>query len=76
MVLKKEDGKQTEFTLTPAINNLSNDQHLSNKTKEETIERELEYAAFVDDLDTTSHGTLDSLDTHNNIPAGQTNNSF
>jgi ribosomal protein S24E len=36
----------------------------------------LNYAAFVDDLDTASHDTLDSLDTHNNIPAGQTNDSF
>jgi hypothetical protein len=76
MVPIKEDGKHTEFTLTPTINNLTNDQHLSNETNEGTIETELDYAAFGDNLDTASHGTLDSLDTHNNIPAGQTNNSF
>ncbi len=74
----KEDGhrKRTEFTLTPTINNLTNDQHLSNETKEETKETELDYEAFVDELDNESQGTIDSLDNNSHIPTGPTEDSF
>jgi hypothetical protein len=69
----KEDGK---FTLTPTINNLTNDQHLSNEAKEETKETELDYEAFVDDLDTVSHGTIDSLDNNSHTVIGPIDDSF
>jgi aspartate/tyrosine/aromatic aminotransferase len=72
----KEDGKRTEFTLTPTINNLTNNQHLSNKAKEETKETELDCEAFVADLDTESHGTIVSLDNNSHIPTGPTDDSF
>ena len=70
----KEDGKR--FTLTPTINNLTNDQYLSNEIKEETKEMELDYKAFVDELDTASQGTINSLDTNSHIPTRPTEDSF
>jgi hypothetical protein len=70
----KEDGKR--FTLTPTITNLTNNQHLSNETKEETKEMELDYEAFVNELDTASQGTIDSLDTNSHIPTRPTEDSF
>jgi hypothetical protein len=72
----KEGGKRKEFTLTPTINNLTNDQHLSNETKEETKEMELDYKAFVNELDTASQGTINSLDTNSHIPTRPTEDSF
>jgi hypothetical protein len=69
----KADGK---FTLTPTINNLTKDQHLSNEAKEETKETQLDYKAFVNDLDTVSHGPIDSIDNNSHTAIGPTDNSF
>jgi anti-sigma28 factor (negative regulator of flagellin synthesis) len=72
----KEDGKRKEFMLTPTINNLTKNQHLSNETKEETKEMELDYEAFVDELDTAGQGTINSLATNSHIPTRPTKDSF
>jgi hypothetical protein len=65
-----------EFTLTPTISNLTYNRHLSNETKEETKETELDYEAFVEELDTESQGTIDSLDNNSYTPTGPTEESF